>query len=137
MVHAVLDRAMLSVHLLFGTLNGSVCLHPLSVLMILLIGPTPLASWFNGWLSLVPCIGLLVVLILGVVVSHVLNYLLFMSFGLVRGCLLRERFLVIFDQGVQFSVSAVSFGPGIDIWRSCRFIDAMMRSLWLLPGGLG
>ena len=35
------------------------------------------------------------------------------------------------------SVSAVPFGPGIDIWRSCRFIGAMMRSLCSLPGGLG
>ena len=34
-------------------------------------------------------------------------------------------------------MSAVPFGPGIDIWRSCRFIGAMMRSLCLLPGGLG
>ena len=35
------------------------------------------------------------------------------------------------------SVSAVPFVPGIDIWRSCRFIGALMRSLCLLPGGLG
>ena len=34
-------------------------------------------------------------------------------------------------------VSAVPFGPGTDIWRSCRFIGAMMRSLCMLPGGLG
>ena len=34
------------------------------------------------------------------------------------------------------SVSAVPFGPGNDIWRSCRFIGALMRSLCLLPGGL-
>ena len=34
-------------------------------------------------------------------------------------------------------MSAVPFGPGIDIWRSCRFIGAMMRSLCLLPGGPG
>ena len=34
-------------------------------------------------------------------------------------------------------MSAVPFGPGIDIWRSCRFIGALMRSLGLLPGGLG
>ena len=34
------------------------------------------------------------------------------------------------------SVSAVPFGPGIDIWRSCRFIGALMRSLCFLPGGL-
>ena len=39
--------------------------------------------------------------------------------------------------GRQISVSAVPFSPGIDIWRSCRFIGAMMRSLCLLPGGLG
>ena len=34
------------------------------------------------------------------------------------------------------SVSAVPSGPGIDIWRSCRFIGALMRSLCLLPAGL-
>ena len=39
--------------------------------------------------------------------------------------------------GRPVSVSAVPFGPGIDIWRSCRFIGALMRSLCLLPGGLG
>ena len=39
--------------------------------------------------------------------------------------------------GRPISVSAVPFGLGIDIWRSCRFIGAMMRSLCLLPGGLG
>ena len=36
--------------------------------------------------------------------------------------------------GRRISVSAVPFGPGIDIWRSCRFIGAMMRTLCLLPG---
>ena len=39
--------------------------------------------------------------------------------------------------GRPISVSAVPFGPGIDIWRSCRFIGALMRSLCFLPGGLG
>ena len=39
--------------------------------------------------------------------------------------------------GRPISLSAVPFGPGIDIWRSCRFIGAMMRALCLLPGGLG
>ena len=39
--------------------------------------------------------------------------------------------------GRPFSVSAVPFGPGIDIWRSCRFIGAMMRCLCLLPGRMG
>ena len=36
--------------------------------------------------------------------------------------------------GRSISVSAVPLGPGIDIWRSCRFIGAVMRSLCLLPG---
>ena len=39
--------------------------------------------------------------------------------------------------GRPISVSAVPFGPGIDFWRSCRFIGALMRSLGSLPGGLG
>ena len=39
--------------------------------------------------------------------------------------------------GRPISVSAVPFSPSIDIRRSCRFIGAMMRSLCLLPGGLG
>ena len=39
--------------------------------------------------------------------------------------------------GRPISVSAVPFGPGIDIWRSCSFFGALMRSLCLLPGGLG
>ena len=34
-------------------------------------------------------------------------------------------------------MSAVPSGPGIDIWRSCRCIGALIRSLGLLPGGLG
>ena len=38
--------------------------------------------------------------------------------------------------GRQISVSVVPFGPGIDIWRSCRFLGSLMRSLCLLPGGL-
>ena len=38
--------------------------------------------------------------------------------------------------GRQISVSVVPYGPGIDIWRSCRFIGSLMRSLCLLPGGL-
>ena len=35
------------------------------------------------------------------------------------------------------SVSAVPAGPSIDIWRSCRFLGAMLRALGGLPGGLG
>ena len=39
--------------------------------------------------------------------------------------------------GRPISVSAVPLGPGIDIWRSCRFLGALMPSLCLLPGGWG
>ena len=39
--------------------------------------------------------------------------------------------------GRPISVSAVPFCPGIDLWRSYRFIGALMRFLCLLPGGLG
>ena len=39
--------------------------------------------------------------------------------------------------GRPISVSALPFGPGIDIWRSCRFLGAIFRALRLLPGGLG
>ena len=39
--------------------------------------------------------------------------------------------------GRPISVSAVPFGPDIDIWRLCRFIGALMRSLCMLLGGLG
>ena len=37
--------------------------------------------------------------------------------------------------GRPISVSAVPLGPGIDIWRSCRCIGALMRTFCLLFGG--
>ena len=39
--------------------------------------------------------------------------------------------------GRPISVSAVPVGPSIDIWRSCRFLGAMLRALRVLSGGLG
>ena len=38
--------------------------------------------------------------------------------------------------GRSISVSAVSSGPGIDIWRSCRFIGALFPGLRDLPLGI-
>ena len=38
--------------------------------------------------------------------------------------------------GRSISVSAVPFGPGTDIWRSCRFLGALFRGLRELPFGL-
>ena len=41
---------------------------------------------------------------------------------------LEKAQLRYFRPGRPISVSAVPFGPGIDIWGSCRFIGALMRS---------
>ena len=38
--------------------------------------------------------------------------------------------------GRTISVSAVPVGPGIDIWRSCRFFGSIFPFLDWLPGGL-
>ena len=53
-----------------------------------------------------------------------------------RGSPWRRLILGILRPGRPISVSAVPFGPGIDIWRSCRVIGALMRCLCMLPGGL-
>ena len=60
-----------------------------------------------------------------------------MNFGLVRGSRWEKAHPSYLRPRRPISVSAVPFGPSIDIWRSCRFIGALMRSLCLLPGGFG
>ena len=54
-----------------------------------------------------------------------------MNFGLERLVLKKAhpRYLRL---GRPISVSAVPFGPGINIWRSCRFIGAMYLALLVL-----
>ena len=39
--------------------------------------------------------------------------------------------------GRPISVWAVPFGPGTDIWRSCRFLGELVRALRTMPGGIG
>ena len=52
--------------------------------------------------------------------------LFFMKLWAGKRFLSREGYiLAIFGWGVQVSVSAVPFGPGIDFWRSCRFIGGL------------
>ena len=97
--------------------------------------PYSLGLWSNGLPFLGVSIGLLVVGILGLVAFLMWNFSFSMSFGQGRGSLWNRLLLVTFGQGVQFQEQP--FGPGIDIWRSCRFTGALMRSLCLLPGGLG
>ena len=129
-------RAFLPDHLVFGIQSGLLCLYLLSVLRTLLIGPTLLVSWLSGS----PFLGTLhwpadgVDLGVGDI-SYVELLTLFELWAGERLTLEKAhpRYL---RPGRPISVSAVPFGPGIDIWRSCRFIGAMMRSLCLLPGGL-
>ena len=83
------------------------------------------------------CIGLLGVQTLVLVVFPMLNYLFFLSFWAGERLSLEKAHPRYLRPGRPISVSAVPFGPGIDILRSCRFIVALMRSLCLLPGGLG
>ena len=88
--------------LLSGLVSGLLVLLLLLVLMMSLSGLTPLGFWLSGFLSLVLCTGLLMVEILELVVFLMLNYLFYLSFGLVRGCLWRRLSLGIFVLRAQF-----------------------------------
>ena len=91
----------------------------------------------NEWLFQEPCIDLLVVWILGLVASLYVELLILYVLWAGERLSLEKAHPRYLRPGRPISVSAVPFGPGIDIWRSCRFIGAMMRSLCLLPGGQG
>ena len=39
--------------------------------------------------------------------------------------------------GRHISVSAVPLGPGVDIWRTCRFLGSLLGAWGSLPGGFG
>ena len=89
-----------------------------------------------GFLFQVVSTGLLVVWILGLVVSLMWNCSSFCELWAGERLSLEKAHPRYLRPGRPISVSAVPFGPGIDIWRSCRFIGSLMRSLCLLPGGL-
>ena len=121
--------------LVFGIRSGVLCLQLPSVLTTLLIGPTLLVFWLNGLPFLELCIGPLgggADLRVGGI-SFVELLILYELWAGERLSLEKAhpRYL---RPGRPISVSAVPFSPGIDIWRSCRFIGALMRSLCLLPG---
>ena len=108
--------------------------------------PGPRATWASGWIN-VPasaigaralCTGWPVVgADLGVGgVSHVELLILYELWAGDR-LALEKAHPQYLGPGRPISVSAVPFGPGIDIWRSCRFIGALMKSLCSLPCGLG
>ena len=105
--------------LVFGVRSGFMFLHLLSVLMMLLIGLTLLVFWLSEFPFWGVFTGQLIVWIWVLVVFLMLSCSFFMSSGLVRGCLLRERFLVSFGMGVQFQcrlfrlVQALIFGAPV------------------------
>ena len=84
----------------------------------------------------VPSIELRMERILEWVVSLMVSCSSFMSYGLVKR--LVSEMAVPQYRGARRSipVSAVPFGPGTDIWRSCSFIGALFRALVGLPGGI-
>ena len=127
MVHAVRNLAMFPVLLLLGLVSRLLVLLLLLVLMMLLSGPTLLVCWLNGLPFLELCVG---------GISYV-DLLILYERSAGERLTLEKAHPRYLRPGRLIAVSVVPFGPGIDIWRSCRFIGAMMRSLCLLPGGLG
>ena len=101
--------------------------------MTLFIGPTPLVKWVAFFGTLHWPAGSADLGVGGI--SHVELLILYELWAGER--LSSEnahpRYL---RPGRPISVSAVPFGPGIDIWRSCRFVGALMRSLCLPLGRL-
>ena len=108
--------------LVFGIRSGLLCLHLPSVLTTLLIGPTLLVSWLSGSPFWVVFTGLLVVWDLGVGGVSCVELLILHELWAGERLPLEKAHPRYLRLGRPISVSAVPFGPGIDIWRSCRFI---------------
>ena len=118
---------------LSGSRRGLVFQLQLLLLKMQVPGLTRLVFWLNERLSWELCIGRL----LGLAgVSYVEQLLLYELWAGER--LVLEKALPRYrTPGPPISVSTVPFGPGIDMWRSCRFVWAVMMSLCALPGGMG
>ena len=121
---------------IFGILVVLVFLLVLLLLRMSVFGRTLLMFW-SSWLpSWVLFIGPLLVLTWDLEVSCV-------ELLVLHELLAGERFQ--FEKAVPrcervdrpISVSAVPFGPGIHVRRSCRLLGTMFRALCVLPGGLG
>ena len=59
----------------------------------------------------------------------------YLSFGLGERLSLEKAHPRYLRPCRPISVSAVPFGPGIDIWRSCRFIGSLIVVSLFNPGG--
>ena len=68
------------------------------------------------------------------VVSLLLSFSSCMGFGQVSDLCLGQSLGVSVGRR-HISVSAVPLGPGIDIWRTCRFLGSLLGALGALPGG--
>ena len=123
--------------LLFALVDGLLVPLLLLVLMMLLNGPTLLVFWLSG----LPFLGTLhwpaSGLDLGVGGISYVELLILYELWAGERLSLEKAHPRYYRPGRPIPVSAVPFSPGIDIWRSCRFTGAIMRSLCLLPGGLG
>ena len=128
LVHAVRDLAMLlgpPAFWLGGWVAGPAV--DIGAEDVAQCGPTLLVFWSNGLPSLVLCIGLLLVWILGLVVSRMLDCLFFTSYGLERGCPWKGLILGIsstresnFSVGCSVLVQALIFGvPVVSLVLLC------------------
>ena len=118
LVHAVRDLAMLpGASAIWGSGWFNV---PASVISADDIAHWPYSvSRLDKWVAFLDSLHcLLAVLILGLVVFLMLRCSFFMSFGLVRGLAFQKAHPRYLRPGRPISVSAVPFGPGIDIWWS-------------------
>ena len=88
--------------LVFGVVSRFLLVCVVSLLRMLGFGLTLFLFWLRFLPFWAPCIGWLLLVILALGVSHLLNYLFCMSFGLVSGFLLRKLFLGIGELDVQF-----------------------------------
>ena len=122
-------------HWLFGLVTGLTFFHLLFLLRMWPCSAGFLFKWviFFGYLALASCCG-------GPWVRCVFLFieLLILYERCAGERLVLEKAVPRHPRpGRPISVSAVPFGPGIDIWRSCRFIGALSRSLCALPGSIG
>ena len=134
---AVRDRAFFYLgRLIFGLVLGSLLLSPLFLAVILRSGLILLVCWSNGLPSSILYIGLQMGVALLWVVFPTVELLILYEVWAGERLELEKAVPRYRRPGRLISVSAVPFGPGTDIWRSCTFIGALFRGLRDLPFGL-
>ena len=115
---------------------GLLLLPPLFLAVILKFGLILLVCWSSGLPFSILYIGLLMGVALAWVVCPYMELLILYEVWAGERLELEKAVPRYRRPGRSISVSAVPFGPGTDIWRSCRFIGALFRGLRDLPFGL-